>query len=883
MAAPTRGDAPTFELKIEDAPHPLVVHSLRGRERLSKPFKFEVVALGPPLDAEAIEAGFVGQAAHLRFGGARERWVHGVVRRMEADARAREADDGRFYRLEIVPTLRLLGEKRNSRIFQDQTTVQIVAAITSAAGITLRTSSGSGAKPRAYCVQHQETDLAFVERLLAEDGIFYWFDQPEGEQAREIFVLGDAASACKPLEDVQTFRVAERQGMADRDDRDVSHFRYARRVRPGATLLRGFDFSRPSFDLKSEDGGPSELLEQYHHDFGELDLDGAGRAHIRLEQHRRKLWIGRGESAHPALAPGFGVRIDGAGFVPDGAGMTLIEVEHEGRNPRAHIAAEGAAAHEPVYQNRFACVPASAPFRPRAPKPRTQQVMETATVVGPPGEEIHTDDQGRIRLRFHWDREAKPGLDSSCWVRVMQPWAGAGWGFQFIPRVGMEVMVVFLAGDVDRPMVIGSVYNAEHPPPFALPANKAKSGIRTRSTPRSDGGNELSFDDTAGQESIVLRAQSHLDETVGVDHTTKVGHDRRLVVEGDHASSVKGDSSLTVQGDKNDLVKRNRTLSTGGNASTVVRGNSDERVRGSQSVDVEGAARARYRGGAVVRVDLDAAISTMGGLSVQVGASEGASGVLHAKGSWTVGSDTDIVLTAANSLTLQCGTSTVRIAPDRVDITADAVAIKGRSEVTVEGGDSLVDLGAEARVTSRATRLFGAAASVEVSSNAYMQGAQIKLGAREGDPPSASPEDPAPPTRTLSLKLSDAGFQSLANRPYELTVDGVRYTGNTDGGGNVSESIPEAATKAHLLVWEGEPPTGKHHTWDLLLKSAPPASSPEGARARLANLGYEVGGSDPSDPTTKRAIVGFQEDHDLEPSGELDAATTAKLMEVHGH
>ena len=937
---------PLFELLIADAPQKLIVISFVGREHLSKSYSFDIRVAAPLIDADAIDQLFVGQAAHLRFGqeGETERWVHGVVRRMEAEGAARDNDDRHGYRLQLVPALRLLGEKKDSRIFQDQTVPEIVSIVLRASGVTLRTQLTKSYRKRVYCVQHQETDLRFVERLLAEEGIFYFFEHPAGETASEILVLADEVSACKPIAGNASFRVASHEGLVGRDDHDLSRFRLRRRIEPGSVLLKSFDFLRPSFDLRGEakvsdladplgvargsgagaapsapgaiaaaarsagaaagravgapaggapaggadDQAPTGYLdpdgiEQYHHHYGgELEQTGVddASARTRLEQHRRKVWVGLGQGHSPSLSPGHTIDIEEAQVERHPGSYTLFEVEHEGHNPRA---LRSAAPVPFTYRNRFQCVPASTPFRPRPPRARTQQVLETATVVGPAGQEIHTDAHGRIKVQFHWDREGKRDAHSSCWIRVMQPWAGAGWGFQFIPRVGMEVMVAFLAGDTDRPMVMGSVYNPEHPPPFPLPAEKSRSGIRTQSTPGGQGYNEISFEDKLGEETIVIRAQSNLNETVLVDQITKVGNDRSLVVEGNHTSSIGGDMTLGVAGSKHDMVKANRSESTTGSVNVSVKGNQSEVVQGNRTSEVHGASRGQYHGSANAHVDQAASLTAVGSLSVNVGASEPASGVLHAKGSWFVGADEDIVLTAARSISFQCGDSLVRLTAELIEISAKAIAVKGEDKTTVRGDESLLELTAEAKLAAPATRLFGKSSSMELTADAYLKGTKIKLNFREGDPPTVTDETTPPETRTLKLKLSDGGFNGFKSRPFEMTVDGVRFEGTTDGDGNVAQDIPKTATKAHLIVWEGDAPTGKSHVWDLAIGAPPPASSVEGARSRLANLGYKVGSGAKMDPITRQAVEGFQEDYDLEPTGELDGATTAKLTEIHGH
>lgn len=577
--------------------------------------------------------------------------------------------------------------------------------------------------------------------------------------------------------------------------------------------------------------------------------------------------------------PGAKVTIDDGELGKHFGAYTLLEVEHRGHD--TFHAPD--AAPRPTYKNKFRAVPATTPCRPPVPPPRVQQGLETATVVGPVGEEIHTDELGRVKVQFHWDREGRRDEHASCWLRVLQPWGGAGWGFQFIPRVGMEVMVGFLSGDTDKPVILGSLYNAEHPPTFPLPVDKTKSGVRTQSSPRGGGFNELSFDDRKGGEAIFLHAERNLTEEVLVDHTTHVGNARKVVVDGSQTASVGADMTLSVGGNARDRVTGERSASTGGGVTIHTGGNHDELVRGRRSVRVSGGASLRFDDGALARVGADASLAVQGALSVSVGAASGAPGTLHAKGAWTIGSDTDVVVTAPESITLSCGKSTLRMTPEGVFVSADKVEIEGRDQVTAKGKDALVELAREARIAAPATRLFGKAASVEVSTNAYMKGAAIKLGAREGDAPTASAAAAAQETQTLAMVLSDGGFNPLKNRPFELTVDGVRHHGTTGGDGTMSQTIPASATRAQILVWEGDPPSGAHHTWSFAIGEPASASSLDGARSRLANLGYRTGRGDTLDPVTARSIEDFQRDHGVEPSGELDSPTTALLQDLHGH
>ena len=331
---------------------------------------------------------------------------------------------------------------------------------------------------RVYCVQHHESDLAFVLRMLAEEGIFFRFDHPEVDGAsalsREVLVLSDAAEKVPPIAGVDRLPFRESiDGEALRsDDAFVSSFRSRRIVAATQVLLRDFDFVHPRYEQRSLteplvrsarpdlDGRLPSSLGVYEHkmEYEEPDLEGHDSARY-LEQLRASSTMHDGESRCVRLRPGraFSLaesdppRLDGR--------YTVTRVEHEGRAPELAPGSESG-----VYRNRFSSVRAEVPYRPGRPERRIRQVTETATVVGPAREEIHADAHGRVKVQFHWDLDGKANERSSCWIRVSQPWAGPGWGHQFIPRIGMEVVVTFLGGDLDRPLITGTVYNAVNSP-----------------------------------------------------------------------------------------------------------------------------------------------------------------------------------------------------------------------------------------------------------------------------------------------------------------------------------------------------------------------------------------------------------------------------------
>jgi len=541
----------------------LRVLSFRGREAVSRPFRFDILIAIDDAEHHDFEPELLAQAGALTMHvpGGELREVHGIVAAVEA----RDAfEQGRLvYRVRLVPRLWLLGKRKTSRIFQNKTVPEIVTAVLEAARIPHRWALVEKYAARTYCVQYQESDLAFVTRLLAEEGIFYVFEHG----AEETVVFHDSAHLYAPIagEPELAYRFEEGADGLVPKEHHVGRFALRRAVKHGAVLQREYDFRRPLLELRGEAKPSSappraaaatealpveaELCRVYeHHGEDERpDVDGSS-ARTRLEQARRRALVTEGRSACRRLLPGARFDLVDHELEHVNRAYVVARVEHEGRV--AEVAREG----EPVYANTFTCAPADVPLRPRRHEHVLQQVVETAIVVGPPGEEIHTDEHGRVKVQFPWDLDGKRNEDSSCWVRVAQAWAGAGWGSLFIPRVGMEVLVAFLGGDTDRPVIVGALYNGTNATPFALPGKKTQSGIRTRSTPGGAGANELRFEDAAGREQVYVHAQRDLEEVVRNDHARtvggqeaiRVGRDRTMDIAGDHVRQVQGNEVVSI-------------------------------------------------------------------------------------------------------------------------------------------------------------------------------------------------------------------------------------------------------------------------------------------------------------------------------------------------
>lgn len=690
----------------------LRVVSFTGRERLSRPFAFDLVVAGRDVDEARLPQEAVGQAARLTIHGpAGARMVRGVISRCaSAGAHLHERT---AWKLRLVPRLSMLRLRRNSRIFQDRSTPEIVTAILSEAKIAHRWDTARPYPARAYCVQYEETDLDFVQRLLAEVGVFYHFEHP-GEDgpadAPEVLVFGDRAQYAPIDGDARlVHRVAPPGSGLALEEHHVTRLGSARAAAPAAYARRDYDFKRPLSPLEAAAKGAAAPGEgevyEHHGEFSEAESEQLLEG-VALEQLRRKASAARGESACPRLVPGRRFTLAQHELAGHDGDYLVTALEHEGHSPET--VTDGG----PTYQNRFSCVSAGAVLRPPRRPRQLCQVMETAVVTGPAGQEIHTDAHGRIKVQFHWDREGKKNERSSCWIRVAQAWSGTGWGFQFIPRIGMEVLVSFLGGDPDRPMVVGCVPNATHPPPYPLPENHTKSGIKTESTPGGGGFNEIMFNDAAGGEVIAIRAQRNFAETVLADHLQTVGNRQEIEVGGARKVRVIGSDELRVGGVLEQVV--------GGGASVSVAGSGQSIIGGSRSATIAGDDTTRVGGGHTMIVK--------GYSQVFVGSADSEGhGILYVNGNYRISAARSADVGAKDSLTLVCGESSLTLLPDQIKLKTPRLTLEAAEEVLVKAKDNEVTVGERIELKGQEVQLFGKDSSLILDDDGKLNGRLVKL------------------------------------------------------------------------------------------------------------------------------------------------------------
>jgi type VI secretion system secreted protein VgrG len=575
--AATQIDRP-FRFKTPLGDDALLLESFTGEERVSTPYRFtlQLLAEDPDIDMKALM--MKPAVLTIKLEGESERHIHGILNCMKL---AEIGKDGMArYQAEMVPWFWFLTLYSNCRIFQNKSVPDIIEQVFKDRGFSdYQVKLQATYQPREYCVQYRETDFNFISRLLEEEGIFYFFEQTEDKHT---LVLADATSEFAACPNKPAAKYTPSLGTR-LDEDTVLSIEEEHRVNTGKTALTDYDFEKPhtSLDanLSGSDEGQSDETGEYYDYPGNYKSkdDGDRYVRLRLEEREVALVTVRGKSNCMGFECGYSFTLSEHFRDAANQDYTLIALRHSAKNTSYR-------AGEPdpfEYKNEFEAIPNSVPFRP--PSLATKPVIpstQTAVVVGKSGEEIWTDQYGRIKVQFFWDREGKADENSSCWIRVAHFWAGKQWGAIYIPRIGQEVVVSFLEGDPDRPLITGSVYNADQMPPYALPDEQTKSTVKSDSSKGSGGFNEIRLEDKKGSEQVFIHSQKDMDIRVENDRKEWIGEDRHLIVTRDKMEQVQRDTHADISRDQIEQIGRDHHVTIKGKAAVSITGSNSLAVTG---------------------------------------------------------------------------------------------------------------------------------------------------------------------------------------------------------------------------------------------------------------------------------------------------------------
>ena len=567
----TQSDRP-FRLKTNLGDDALLVDSFTGHEGVSQPFRYIVKALSgdPNVDMKSL----LVTPAVLSFylGEEEDRHIHTLINSIRL---LESGEDGYVeYELELVPWVAFLSYFTNCRIYQNKSVPDIIEAVFSTRGYSdYRLNLQGTYSPRDYCVQYRETDYNFISRLMEDEGIFYYFEQSEDKHT---MVIGDASSAFTTCPHTSTVNYLASTG-SSRAEGVVSSIHFEYRTATGTASLTDYDFTKPNTDLFSTLSG-DQIGEFYDYPGGYMSKDDGDRySRIRLEEREAVIATVGGLSTCMAFESGYKFTLAEHFRDETNQEYVITRIEHKGAN----TSYRSGSSQKFEYGNSFTLIPSSVVYRPPriSPKP-VMKGTQTAQVVGKSGEEIWVDQYGRVKVQFYWDRDGTKDENSSCWIRVAQGWAGKQWGAIQIPRIGQEVLITFLEGDPDRPLIAGSVYNADQTVPYALPDEQTKSTVKSYSSKGGGGFNEIRFEDKKGSEQIFVHGELNMDIRVKQDKFQNIDRNVNLVVGQDHLEHIKNDHQVTIDHDQ--------VIKIGNDHNLAVTGKQAIKVTGSHSLQVTG-------------------------------------------------------------------------------------------------------------------------------------------------------------------------------------------------------------------------------------------------------------------------------------------------------
>ncbi|MCA9192383.1 MAG: type VI secretion system tip protein VgrG [Planctomycetales bacterium] len=699
-------------ISIEGLGQDLRLVSFAGREEISRLFSYNLQMVSPKETIDAKE--IIGKKAHIRIDLAPsgERYISGIISRFSADF----ADEGgTTYRAELVPSLWLLSQTSDCRIFQEMTVPQIVEKIFKDNGLTkYELNALRDEYPKLeYCVQFRETDFNFVSRLMEQYGIFYYFKHAQGE---DTLVLGDSADAfVDMIENKVNFPPTRSRTKFHKDH--VYDWRHDYEFVSGKWAQTEYDFKKPSNNLLTEERtviplAPIKPYEIYDYP-GEYVESKDGRSLTKKRMEEEEVAFDRASGASTCRSFQVGGKFEFEDYVPPGEKgkkFVVLSVSHRAQVAGAYSAGASYSTGA-EYSNTFTCIQDSVSFRPARITPKPVAAIQSAVVIGPKGEEIYCDKYGRVKVQFHWDREvenkktqsnslAKRALEnSSCWMRTSHSVAGKKWGFVAIPRIGQEVVVDFLDGDPDRPLIVGSVYNEEQPPHYTLPDEKTKTYIKTNTSKGGEGHNELMFEDKKDDERLYMHAQKNMDVRVLNDSKERIFGHRHQIIGWEKDGAKGGDQREMVYQDKHLNIKRDQQEHVEGNMRMMI-GNGEAADGGKLELVIEKDKLQSIGGSNHLTVTNDHNEKVGRHYSATVGGDWQTKATLnmaqealniHVKAGMT------LVLDAGMVLSLKAGGSFISIGPDGVTIQGTMVKINSGGAAVDGNGCSPTEPGQPAK------------------------------------------------------------------------------------------------------------------------------------------------------------------------------------------
>ena len=630
----------------------LLLISFSGTEQLGRLFEYrlELASEDYQIDPESI----IGQNASIRLnlGDNGVRYFNGYVSHF-----TQLTSSGQLarYRATVVPWFWFLTRVADCRIFQDKTVPEIIQQIFRDRGFTDFENGLSGTyRTWEYCVQYRESDFNFISRLMEQEGIYYYFKHENGKHS---LVMADSYSAHGPYPKFGEI-IYHPSDKGHTTEECISDWVVETHLQPCSYALNDFDFKNPKGDLQARTkvsrGHTAADFEIYDYP-GEYTETSYGEEYTkrRIEELQAQYEVATAGSNSRGICAGFLFSLTNHPR-DDQNGEYLITSEEYKIDCGEFFAAGGS---EFAISCSFTAIKSSQPFRPQrtTPKPKLSG-PQTAIVVGPSGEEIYTDEYGRVKVKFHWDRYSKADENSSCWIRVAQVWAGKNWGAIYTPRVGQEIIVEFLEGDPDKPIITGRVYNNQAMPPYKLPSNKTMSTLKSNSSKEGSGFNEIRFEDKINEEQIFIHAQKDLDIRVENNRFENIGGEKHLIVNKSKNEEIKEDRTEKVKGKHIEEIEKSREL--------TVAGEEKKKVKGKLSLTVSG------DGVEVYEKNLQKEISQK--MSIKANTA-------------VIQTDTNITLSVADSsITIEPGSIEIKTA-GTIKIDGSMVEIKAKGNAKVEG------------------------------------------------------------------------------------------------------------------------------------------------------------------------------------------------------